>query len=121
MYPIGSVQEAGGRIVGGSDYFVTDMNPLQAIEVAITRQDPYTNEGPVLNADERVDLATMIDAYTIHGAYQMRLEDVQGSIEVEKRADLVVLDRNLFEIPAAEINEASVLMTLFDGVVVYER
>ncbi|NNC55993.1 MAG: amidohydrolase [Woeseiaceae bacterium] len=120
MYPIGSVQKAGGRIVGGSDYFVTDLNPLHAIEVAITRQDPYTNAGLVLNAQESVDLETMIDAYTINGAYQMGLENVQGSIEVGKRADLVVLDRNLFELQAAEINEAKVIMTLFEGRTVYE-
>jgi len=120
MYPVASVQEAGGRIVGGSDYFVTDLNPLHAIEVAITRQDPYTNNGPVLNADERVDLETMIDAYTINGAYQMGLELEQGSIEVGKRADFVVLDRNLFELPSAEINEAKVTMTVFDGRTVYE-
>jgi predicted amidohydrolase YtcJ len=120
-YPINSVHKAGGRIVGGSDYWVTDMNPLQAIEVAITRQNPYTNDGPVLNESERVDLATMIDAYTINGAYLMRLEDKQGSIEVGKRADLVVLDKNLFELPASEINEAVVLMTIFDGDTVYQR
>lgn len=120
MYPVRSVQEAGGRIVGGSDYFVTDLNPLQAIEVAITRQDPYTNDGPVLNEEESVDLATMIDAYTINGAYQMGLEAEQGSIEVGKRADLVVLDRNLFELPSSEINEAKVMMTVFDGRTVYE-
>ena len=120
MYPIASVQEAGGRIVGGSDYFVTDLNPLHAIEVAVTRQDPYSNDGPVLNEDERVDLRTMIDAYTINGAYQMGLEHEQGSIEVGKRADLIVLDRNLFELSAAEINEAKVTMTIFDGRTVYE-
>ncbi len=120
MYPVASVQEAGGRIVGGSDYFVTDLNPLHAIEVAITRQDPYTNDGLVLNKDERVDLATMIDAYTINGAYQMGLDEEQGSIEVGKRADFVVLDRNLFELPASEINEAKVMMTVFDGRTVYE-
>ena len=120
MYSIGSVHRSGGRIVGGSDFFVTDMNPLQAIEVAVTRQDPYLNEGPVLNENERVDLATMIEAYTINGAYMMQLDDQQGSIEVGKRADLIVLDRNLFEIPAYEINEAQVLMTLFDGEVVYQ-
>ena len=56
----------------------------------------------------------MIEAYTINGAYQMKLDDVQGSIEVGKRADLVVLDRNLFEIPASEISEAQVVMTVFE-------
>ncbi len=120
MYPIASLRSAGGRIVGGSDYWVTDLDPLLAIETAITRQDPWTNEGPVLNEDERVDLATMIEAYTINGAYQMGLEDEQGSIEVGKRADLVVLDRNLFELAPAEINEAKVKMTIFDGRTVYE-
>ena len=120
MYSIGSVHRSGGRIVGGSDFFVTDMNPLQAIEVAVTRQDPYLNDGPALNENERVDLATMIEAYTINGAYMMELEDQQGSIEVGKRADLIVLDRNLFEVPVYEINEAQVLMTLFDGEVVYQ-
>lgn len=121
MYPIGSVHRSGGRIVGASDYFVTDMNPLLAIEVAITRQDPYTNAGPVLNASESVDLATMIAAYTINGAYTMGLDDKQGSITVGKRADLVVLDRNLFDIPVSEISEASVEMTIFDGRTVFKK
>jgi len=120
MYPIASVARSGGRIVGGSDYFVTDLNPLHAIEAAITRRDPYTNEGPILGADERVDLATMIAAYTTQGAYLMGLEGEQGSIEVGKRADLVALDRNLFAIPPAAINEAKVRMTVFDGRIVYE-
>jgi predicted amidohydrolase YtcJ len=120
MYPIGSLQRAGARIVGGSDYFVTDLDPLLAIETAITRQDPYSNEGPILNQDERVDLETMIAAYTINGAYQMGLEQEQGSIEVGKRADLVVIDRNLFELEPAEINEAVVTMTVFNGRTVYE-
>jgi predicted amidohydrolase YtcJ len=120
MYPLASVQKAGGRIVGGSDYFVTDLNPLHAIEVAITRQDPYSNDGAVLNEGERVDLKTMIDAYTINGSYQMALEQEQGSIEVGKRADLVILNRNLFELPVHEINEAKVMMTIFDGRTVYE-
>ncbi len=120
MYPARSVQEAGGRIVGGSDYWVTDLDPLLAIETAVTRQDPWTNVGEILNEDERLDLDTMIAAYTINGAYQMSLEDEQGSIEVGKRADLVVLDRNLFEIPASEISDANITMTIFDGRTIYE-
>ena len=49
-----------------------------------------------MNASETVDLSTMIEAYTINGAYTMGLDDKQGSIEPEKRADFVVLDKNLF-------------------------
>jgi predicted amidohydrolase YtcJ len=121
MYPIDRVAAAGGRIVGGSDYFVTSIDPLLAIEVGITRMDPRANSGPALNEEEGVDLATMIDAYTINGAYQMGLDDVQGSIEVGKRADLVILDRNLFEIQASEISETVVVETIFDGRSVYKR
>jgi predicted amidohydrolase YtcJ len=121
MYPIGSVHAAGGRINGGSDYWVNPIDPLISIEAAITRQDPYTDDGPILNEEERVDLSTMIDAYTINGAYTMSLENKQGSIEVGKRADLVVLDRNLFDIPSSEISEATVTMTIFDGRTVYQK
>ncbi len=57
--------------------------------------------------------------YTRNAAYIMRLEDKTGSIEVGKRADLIVLDRNLFEIPVTEINQAQVLLTIMDGKTVY--
>jgi len=120
MYPIGSMVKSGARVAGGSDYFVTDLNPLHAMEAAVTRQDPYSNSGPVLGADERVDLDTMIAAYTINGAWLMGLEKEQGSIEVGKRADFVVLDRDLFAGPASAINEAKVLLTVFDGRTVYD-
>ena len=53
------------------------------------------------------------------GAYANFLEQDTGSLEVGKAADLVVLDRNLFEIPASEINNAKVLFTLFEGKEVY--
>jgi len=120
MYPIGSIHRAGGMIAGGSDWWVTTLNPLEAIEVGITRQDPYSNDGPALDKLQGVDLETMLAAYTVNGAYLMHLEDVQGSIEVGKRADLVVLDRNLFQIPPSEISEAKVLLTVFDGEFVYD-
>ena len=62
----------------------------------------------------------MLAAYTINVAYQMNLDTKQGSIEVGKRADFVVLDRNLFEIPASEISDTKVTMTIFDGQVIYQ-
>jgi predicted amidohydrolase YtcJ len=119
MYPIASVKRAGGRLVGGSDWNVSSANPLEAIETAVRRQNASEDSGPVLNETERVSLATMIDAYTINAAWLMHHEDETGSIEVGKRADITVLDRQLFEIPAAQISEAKVLMTLLDGEVIY--
>jgi predicted amidohydrolase YtcJ len=121
MYPIASIMRAGGRIVGGSDWDVSSANPLDAIETAVRRQDAFAYGGPVLNENERVSLETMIDAYTISAAWLMHHENITGSIEVGKRADIVVLDRNLFEIPVTEINEAQVVETLLDGETVWRR
>jgi len=96
---------------------------MAAVLLAQACRDPEAPSAadlPILNAEERVDLATMIEAYTINGAYLIRREQVSGSVEVGKRADLIVLDRNLFEIPAAEINDMVVELTLFDGEVVHQ-
>jgi predicted amidohydrolase YtcJ len=87
----------------------------------VRRQDAFAAGGPTLNENERVDLAAMIDAYTINAAWVMHHENITGSIEVGKRADLVVLDRDLFAVPASEINEAKVVMTLLDGMTVWPR
>ena len=119
FYPVRSLQKVGALLVGGSDWNVSSLNPLEAIETAIRRQDPYTKTGPTLGQNEEVDLYTALDMYTRNAAYVMRLEDKTGTIEVGKRADLIVLDRNLFEIPVTEISEAKVLLTLIDGREVY--
>jgi predicted amidohydrolase YtcJ len=119
MYPLGSVERSGGRIVGGSDWDVSSANPLDAIETAVRRQDSLSDDGPVLNESERVSLSTMIDAYTINAAWLMHQEDTVGPIEVGKKADIVVLDHSLFDIPATEISDARVLETLLDGETVY--
>ena len=124
LYPIRSIQAANGVILGGSDWNYGDLDPLLSIETAITRDDPW---GPISAGEyeilgtEMVSLATMIDAYTINGAWQIHAEDVSGSIEVGKRADIAIYDRNLFEIDVYEISEALVDLTIFDGRVVYRR
>ncbi len=120
MYPIGSLERAGAQLAAGSDWPVTSMDPLAAMQVAVTRSDPRTSGGAQLGPDERVDLATILAAYTIGGARLMHQEAETGSIEVGKSADLVLLDRNLFAIPPAEIARAKVLLTLFEGQLVYE-
>jgi hypothetical protein len=119
MYPIGSMHKTGALIVGGSDWSVSSLNPLHAIHVGVNREDPGGVTIGVLTPGERVDLKTMIEAYTINGAFVMHQEDVTGSIEVGKLADLVVLDNNLFEIPVKEIYKAKVLHTFLEGEKIY--
>jgi predicted amidohydrolase YtcJ len=121
MYPIGSVHRAGGRIVGGSDWSVSTVNPLPAIQVAMTRQDPDGVRTEVLNEAERVDLPTMIAAYTIEGAWLMHHETDTGSIETGKAADIVVLEKDLFKVAPREIGRVRVDLTMLDGEVLYRR
>jgi len=119
FYPVRSIKNTGAMLVGGSDWDVSSLNPLDAIETAVRRQDPYEESGRVLGENQEIDLITALDMYTRNAAYIMRLENKTGSIEVGKRADLIVLDRNLFDIPVIEINEARVLLTIMDGKTVY--
>jgi predicted amidohydrolase YtcJ len=91
------------------------MNPLDGIEVAVTHREPSKGPGPAWLPEERIDLPDAIAGYTIRGAYLDFTEKETGSIEVGKAADLIVLDRNLFEIPPSQIHEAKVLWTLLEG------
>ncbi len=115
LYPIGSVARTGARIAGGSDWSVSSMNPLLAIQVALTRRGPDDPPGEAWIPEERVDLATMLRAYTVNGAWLSHDERTRGSLEAGRAADLIVLDRDLFRIPASEIGRAKVLLTLLDG------
>jgi len=121
LYPIASVVRTGAVVSGGSDWSVSSLNPLDAIEMGITHQQPESPGQRPWNPAERVDLATMLAMYTINAAYQNHMDRETGSIEVGKLADLVVLERNLFEIPADEIHTVPVLWTLLEGKTVYEK
>lgn len=121
MYPIRSIHEAGGMIVGSSDWNYGELDPLISIETAVTRQDPYGPSELRATTHEAVSLSTIIDAYTINGAWLMHREADTGSIETGKLADIVIFDRNLFEIKPEELNEARVDTTIFEGRVVYRR
>jgi len=119
MYPIGSVFRANGLIVGGSDWAVSTMNPLVAIETAVRRQDPDDRVSGFLNKNESIDLTEILKAYTINAAYLMHREEYTGSIEVGKAADLIILERNLYNIAVDEISEVKVLQTLLEGKTVF--
>ncbi len=115
LYPIRSVAATGAVIVGGSDWPVTSMNPLEAIQVAATRCPPQDACEEPWIPEERTDVRTMIAAYTINGAYLDHEESDTGSIETGKRADLIVLDRNILEIDPRSIHTVRVLYTFFSG------
>jgi predicted amidohydrolase YtcJ len=115
LYPIKSLADSGAIVAAGSDWSVSSMDPLDAIQTAITRRDVNAPEGPAWIPEECSDLDTMLAAYTRGGAYLQHQEALVGSLEVGKRADLVVLEKNLFEIPPVEIHRVQVLLTLLDG------
>lgn len=121
MYPINSVNKTGARISGGSDWTVSSLNPLDAIEVAVTRRGPGDKDGNALLPDEAVTLETMLHAYTLAGAYSIFKENEIGSLQTGKLADLILLDRNLFQTPPHEIHIAKVLRTVFNGEIVYTK
>jgi predicted amidohydrolase YtcJ len=121
LYPARSLSATGAQLAGGSDWPVSSMNPLLAIETAVTRRDPELGPGPSWLAEERLDLETAIRAYTMGGALAGDLEDEVGAIVAGRAADLVVLDQDLFAGPPEAISDALVLLTIFEGRVVYRR
>lgn len=100
--------EGGARIVLSSDYDVGELSPFAGMRRALTRGD-----------QSLPDLDAAIRAYTIDAAYLMRQEDRVGSLEVGKRADLVILDRNPFTIPPQQLDRVRVEQTLVDGELVF--
>ena len=121
MYPFGSLVREGARLVAGSDWSVSSMNPFMAIETAVTRSDADGVFPGVLNAEEAISLHQAIQAYTLEGAYLMHQEEDLGTLQEGKLADLVVIDRNLFEIEPKEIGDTQVLFTILGGKIVYDR
>ncbi|WP_409177119.1 amidohydrolase [Brevibacillus fortis] len=122
-YPMKSFLNKGVHIASSSDYIVTpEFNPLHGIQQGITRiEDGVTDPSKIANPDERATLAEMIASFTIDGAYANHVDDITGSIEVGKKADLIVLDKNLFKIPATQIKDAKVVLTLVEGKEVYRQ
>ena len=122
VYPARAIQEYGGILVNGSDAPVSNRNPVpfSSLQQAITR----SNGDVVLNENQRVDVHSAIAAFTINGAKLFGHEDKLGSIEVGKTADIIALSQNIVELAdqgrAQEIADTAVVMTVFDGRVVYE-
>jgi predicted amidohydrolase YtcJ len=117
LYPAGSLHDAGATIIGGSDWDISSYNPFRAFQTSVTRAGGAGQEP--LNIEERIRLTTAIDAYTINDAYAMKQDKTAGSLEARKRADLVILDRDIRSIDPETIQDTEVLATYLDGRLVY--
>ena len=118
-YPIGSIQRSGATVAFSSDWFVSTPNPLIGIETAVTHVDPLTDEGKSYLPGETIALDEAVAAYTINAAFLNSIDDMTGSVEVGKYADLIVLDQDLFKIPIQDVSDVQVLLTLLEGEVMY--
>jgi len=120
QYPMQCLIDAGVIMASGSDFPVTiPFDPLIAIQTGITRSTPEEDNGEVLWPEECSNLEDMIRSFTYNGAYANFLENEIGSLEVGKKADLIILEKDLFEIPVKQIAETKVLLTMIDGNVVF--
>jgi predicted amidohydrolase YtcJ len=104
----------------GSDWSVTTANPLEEIEVAVTRVDPENRGNAPFLPEQALPLQVALAAVTAGSAYVNHDED-GGVLAVGRRADLAVLDRNLFSPGAGPVGDAHVDLTVASGRVVYER
>jgi predicted amidohydrolase YtcJ len=115
-----SIADKGGRYAFGSDWPVVRINPWEGIQTAVTRQ---TKEGTPKDGfvpSQRLSVAEAIQGYTLGAAYAGQREKTEGSLEEGKVADVIILDRNVFEIDPRTISETKVYMTIVGGKVVYE-
>ncbi|MCY1536546.1 Amidohydrolase family protein [compost metagenome] len=111
QYPARSLLKNGATIAGASDWPVTTPEPWKAIYQAVSRKGPKG----VLNAAEGIDRETMFQAYTLDAARAIRLDSEIGSLKPGKQADMILLDRDVFQVDPEALGETRVLKTFFAG------
>lgn len=127
-YPLRKLLDRGITVAFGTDFPVTPPpDTMHEVQCAMTRKvfpdapDYELFREKTLGEEQPASMAEAIQALSINGAYQMRLEEMTGSIEEGKSAELVILDCNLEQIPVDKIYDVNVEKTIFKGKVVYEK
>ncbi|MGW5686867.1 amidohydrolase [Nonomuraea sp. NPDC003754] len=120
QYPFGDLLRAGARLVAGSDWSVSSPNPLWGVHVAVNRAVPDGEPREPFLPQQALTLAQALTAYTAGSAWINHLDDVTGTVEAGKDADLVVLDRDPFAGPPEEIGATRVVRTYVQGRLVHQ-
>jgi predicted amidohydrolase YtcJ len=124
LEPAGRIAAAGGRIAFGSDWPVDKLDEWFALKVGVTRSNapdsPPEYRGR-LGDDPGLSREAVLRAATINAAYELHQDELTGSLEPDKFADLIVLDRNPLTVPVEEIARVRVLETTVGGKVVYRK
>ncbi|MBA7714295.1 N-substituted formamide deformylase [subsurface metagenome] len=113
--------EKGAVLACGSDWTVAPLDPIGGIYAAVTRQTLDGKHPEGWFPEQKISLEEAIRGYTLNGAYAEFSENLKGSVEKGKLADLVVLSRNIFKIQPDEIQKTEVKMTIFNGKVIYKK
>lgn len=116
LYPANSLIKSGALVAGASDWPVSTPNPFLAIHTALTRMG---DEGVLLPKNEIISRDDILKAYTINAANLIGYGDKIGSIEIGKKADFTLLDKNLEEVSVNEIPKTKVIWTMFNGTIIY--
>lgn len=119
MFAARSYIDAGLRPVIGSDAPTCDESVMRGLDGSVNRIDRKTGE--TIGANQRISMKEAIRLYTINGAYASYEENIKGSIEVGKLADLVILSQDISTYPPEEVMAIQVDMTMIDGEIVYEK
>ncbi|MBI2846135.1 MAG: amidohydrolase, partial [Chloroflexi bacterium] len=114
-----SLLKAGARVAFGSDSPWDELDPLLGVYAAVTRQRPDGTPPGGWYPEERISVEEAVYAYTMGAAYASGEDGIKGSLAPGKLADLVVLSQDIFRIPAQDILNTRVIMTVFDGRIVY--
>lgn len=120
-YPWKSLLDAGTKIAFSTDYSVEPLNPMEGLYAAVTRKDRMGEEGDGWFPREKLSMEEAIRLYTLGSAYAQFMEDRKGMIKEGYLADMVILDRDLFNIPEDEIMKTKVDYTIVGGKIVFER
>jgi predicted amidohydrolase YtcJ len=115
-----SISDAGGHLAFGSDWPVVTLNPWEGVQTAVTRQTSEGQPAAGFVPEQRLTVAQVVEGYTLGAAFAGRREKSEGSLEIGKLADLIILSQNIFDVDAHKIAATKVVTTIVGGRLVYQ-